>query len=57
MSAQKQDDDKTLQAKWVYCSYCGGFYKCSRCGHDEALKLRMCPECGASMEGGRYDQK
>ena len=45
------------RARWVYSPFCGGFYKCSRCGHDEALKKPTCPECGAIMEEDRHDEE
>lgn len=35
---------------WLYNSFYGGFWQCSLCGHDEAIKKGICPACGAKME-------
>lgn len=41
---------------WEWDSYYGGFYRCSVCGYEQGRKTKHCPECGASMGGGRYDK-
>lgn len=42
----KAKEDK---AYWIYDSFYGGFYKCSKCGYEKGSKDDICPKCGSIM--------
>ena len=35
---------------WIFDSFYGGFYKCSKCAHTQGAKDSECPKCKSDME-------
>lgn len=50
-------DGEVRHGHWVYNSFYGGFYECSVCGRDVAIRCNRCPACMAIMDEEDSDDK